>query len=715
MPLRTKKWTGSKANNYISRRKACKKLQIGLPSFRKLCIFKGIYPHDPKKHQKKEGQRRVYYHVKDIKSLRREPVLWQWRSQNTFKSKITKHKGRHNWEKVKSMQLSMPQVSIDHLVRERYPTFNDALRDLDDCVTFMFLFSSLPSGILPQLTALRRMECQKLCKEFRNYIIEHGILTKGFISVKGIYYQCRFKNKFDVTFVIPHNFTHSIPKDVDYRVMSTFLDFYQVMFKFVVFKLYKMANMKYPPFGDIDYDLTNSSLSNLREDKIQRKRKLNWNKHQKNNKKNNKKKNKKSNQNDKGMLTKNAKKTDEDDDNNNYGRKIVKLDLSKILNNDDINADVSKDNKLNKITINNKDGNKGQSRTEWSRSNLFEDFNFLLRRETPQKELEFVILSMGGKVIFEQDCLNKKERDSPLITHEIMDRKLSESSLLNTRQYIQPQWVFDCLNTGCIIPTEHYQMGIQCPPHLSPFVDYDNQSHKPSQAFVLEHWKEVSKQFGGFVPSKKLKKTDTNKKEEQQKKQKVEKKKEEEEDDEKIEMNLDIADIMDIDDNIEEKEKNKKEKDDVNGFVDDNGDKNMDNNKNVKNNNKNVNNNKNANNAQKFVNAKKKKINNWKKTREKETRLEQQRIKIADRHRWMSGSKLQKHSLEKDGIPGNEEEVMKVNLARTMMAKRFRKTYDKIRRKETRISRYVKKMDTRRKRLESKKMSSVKQKQHRKF
>eukprot|EP01083_Nonionella_stella_P212640 767702_1 len=141
MPLRTKKWTRSKANMYISRSKACKKLQCSLPSFRKLCILKGIYPHDPKKKHKKEGDRRVYYHRKDIKLLHREPILWQWRNQRTFRNKITKHKGRHNWDKVKRMTLNMPQISMDHLVRERYPSFNDALRDFDDCVTFISLFA----------------------------------------------------------------------------------------------------------------------------------------------------------------------------------------------------------------------------------------------------------------------------------------------------------------------------------------------------------------------------------------------------------------------------------------------------------------------------------------------------------------------------------------------------------------------------------------------
>lgn len=72
--LKTPKWTGSKANQYISRRRACKKLQLTLPAFRKLCILKGIYPWDPKKKHRKEGDRKVYYHSKDIKFLRREPL-----------------------------------------------------------------------------------------------------------------------------------------------------------------------------------------------------------------------------------------------------------------------------------------------------------------------------------------------------------------------------------------------------------------------------------------------------------------------------------------------------------------------------------------------------------------------------------------------------------------------------------------------------------------
>ena len=50
-----------------------------------------------------------------------------------------------------------------------------------------------------------------------------------------------------ISWVVPHTFTQSKPRDVDFRIMSTFLEFYEVMLKFVLFKLFHNANLKYPP------------------------------------------------------------------------------------------------------------------------------------------------------------------------------------------------------------------------------------------------------------------------------------------------------------------------------------------------------------------------------------------------------------------------------------------------------------------------------------
>jgi len=39
----------------------------------------------------------------------------------------------------------MPKMSLQHLIRERYPTFIDALRDLDDPLCLINLFAVFPA------------------------------------------------------------------------------------------------------------------------------------------------------------------------------------------------------------------------------------------------------------------------------------------------------------------------------------------------------------------------------------------------------------------------------------------------------------------------------------------------------------------------------------------------------------------------------------------
>lgn len=59
-------------------------------------------------------------------------------------------------------------------------------------------------------------------------------------------------------------------------------------------------------------------------------------------------------------------------------------------------------------------------------------------------------------------------------------------SFESTREFIQPQWIFDSINSGVCLPVAPYKSGIPPPPHLSPFVDDLKEGYVPQQRVVLQ-------------------------------------------------------------------------------------------------------------------------------------------------------------------------------------------------------------------------------------
>jgi pescadillo protein len=235
---------------YISRAKSIRKLQLSLKDFRKLCILKGIFPREPPKKLKKTS--RSYYHLKDINFLALDPIIEKLRAQKIYSRKYKKAKAKGDIGKIQYLAKHKPQLSLNHLVRERYPQFVDALRDLDDPLSLMALFTIFPSHKEFNLTGDKVETCSKLLKHFELFVIRNHALRKVFVSIKGIYYQCEILDQ-KITYIVPFKYPASLPIDVDYRVMCTFLDFYLVLLKFVNFKLFSSIGLQYPP---LEHDTT---------------------------------------------------------------------------------------------------------------------------------------------------------------------------------------------------------------------------------------------------------------------------------------------------------------------------------------------------------------------------------------------------------------------------------------------------------------------------
>jgi len=242
------------AANYITRSQALKRLQVTLKDFRRLCILKGIYPREPKK--KPSGKDKTYYYIKDVMFLAHEPVLEKFRAFKTFMKKVKKAMGKKDYEDAKRKHENRPTYELDHIVKERYPRFVDALGDLDDALCLVHLFALMPTGngIHAEVTSM----CLRLVREWQNYVVATRSLTKVFVSIKGIYYQANVQGQ-TITWLVPHQFTPTVDKRVDVRVMLTFLEFYEVLLKFVNAQLYMQIGVAYPPKINLQLDSAGAS------------------------------------------------------------------------------------------------------------------------------------------------------------------------------------------------------------------------------------------------------------------------------------------------------------------------------------------------------------------------------------------------------------------------------------------------------------------------
>lgn len=460
-----RKGTTGAAKNFLTRSKAVSKLQISLADFRRLCIFKGIYPREPR-HKKKANRGSsaptTFYYSKDIKYLMHEPVLAKFREHKTFSKKLSKALNKNEIDDADRMEKNRPRYTLNHIIRERYPTFVDALRDLDDPLNMLFLFANMPAT--DEISHRVTNEAEKLTNHWLAYVARERLIKKVFVSIKGVYYLATVKGQ-EVRWLVPFKFPTNIPSDVDFRIMLTFLELYSTLLHFVLFKLYSDANLVYPPPIDTEKLKSVGGLSSYvltSKDNVT------------------------------GATLK-EKSAPQVSGEHVEGSTLSNDEIKKAMEADALQADSeAQENEeqnvetveLDEFAATNKTAGdilSQPSRFASPTSTLFSNFTFFVGREVSMDILELCILSAGGKVVSEilldemklKQPEQFKKLDMSTITHQIVDRPKILNKVAG-RTYIQPQWIFDSINKSELLPVGEYAPGETLPPHLSPWGDRGN-------------------------------------------------------------------------------------------------------------------------------------------------------------------------------------------------------------------------------------------------
>ncbi|KAF9924695.1 mRNA-binding ribosome synthesis protein nop7 [Linnemannia zychae] len=475
-----KKGKAGAAVNYITRNQALKKLQVSLADFRRLCILKGIYPREPKnkkKANKGSTAPSTFYYAKDIQYLLHEPILGKFREYKTFAKKMAKVMSKGQYSTAKTLAENKPIYTLDHIIKERYPTFTDALRDLDDALCMIFLFATMPKT--EKINTETVENCQRLAAEFQHYILHTRSLRKTFLSIKGIYYQAEIKGQ-TVTWLVPYQFSQDVPTDVDFRVMLTFLEFYQTLCGFVNYRLYSDVNLVYPPALDVKLDEGGAGMNALIIESTQSSANIAKAVNQPITSSANA-----------ASLSKEEKQRLQESEKrlkalSNKIAHIQETEDSASTTENDQDADMEEfptplpnldGTSAGTVTI--ADIQKAsQNLTQFQ--SLFSNCVIFLSREVPRYSLEFILRSLGAQVGWDTVLGEGSpfDENDDRITHQISDRPTQGHRFLS-RQYVQPQWAYDSINAGKILAADAYTVGKTLPPHLSPFVEVKEGDYVP--------------------------------------------------------------------------------------------------------------------------------------------------------------------------------------------------------------------------------------------
>lgn len=129
--------------------------------------MKGVYPREPKK--KFKGNEKTYFHVKDIKILEHDQLIDKFRDIQAHLKKHKKYLGKREVKIAEKHLKKTPKYTLAPVIKDRYPTFVDALRDLDDALCLISLFAQFPQHLTLDVNKAEIEQCQRLYKDFLLY------------------------------------------------------------------------------------------------------------------------------------------------------------------------------------------------------------------------------------------------------------------------------------------------------------------------------------------------------------------------------------------------------------------------------------------------------------------------------------------------------------------------------------------------------------------
>ncbi|ELA42874.1 uncharacterized protein VICG_00189 [Vittaforma corneae ATCC 50505] len=351
------------AVKYVSRKTAVQKLNVSEKQFDKLSVMLGIYPvvADSKNcYDKVDGW---YYRIEDVKTMfysETYGILNRNLKKEAKRQKMLKFQQIERASKVIDEEFDL----ID-LVKQKYGSLGQSVDDLGNTLKNLYIIDLLSIDYV-----------KEELESFRKFIIERKLLSKAFMSKKGIYFGFNVE-KIIVCWMVPYpgaNLADFVEEKVDSPDAKT------------------VCNFDFLDFGSLSEEESEAAeiTHTNSPDKL-----------------------------DISLLK--------------YASPLLKIHLKLCVH---------------KFGI-------LYPKENGKKAGIFKNMRFFIDVKSISEQIAFVILSLDGEVA--------SYGQAKFIITETVDAIDPENI------YLQPQYVFDCLNQSKILPYDLYFVGKELPPHISPF------------------------------------------------------------------------------------------------------------------------------------------------------------------------------------------------------------------------------------------------------
>ena len=157
-------------------------LNLQNKEFDELVTLLGVVPYVPKEKQKVDRIQDYFYRMTDFEKIKNSEIL------KIFKSNKRKLAKKEKYEKrgllIRANKIHEEEYNYIDLIKDRYSSFGKAVDEL----------SSSLSGLCLSTKLSMDSEINNILNDFKEFVVCNRLLTKSFMSSKGIYYEITIQN-----------------------------------------------------------------------------------------------------------------------------------------------------------------------------------------------------------------------------------------------------------------------------------------------------------------------------------------------------------------------------------------------------------------------------------------------------------------------------------------------------------------------------------------